>query len=106
LLVSVYGKAHVVDASLDPSAESQKECRTTFVSAVKVKKSVRKGEVWSMLHVNAVETGLSTTNKQDQELNADWQLLISKYQDVFPDEHPGLPPPRQVAMKIELEEGA
>jgi hypothetical protein len=45
---------------------------------------VRKGEAWSMVHVNAVETGLSTTNKQDQKLNADWKRLISEYQDMFP----------------------
>jgi hypothetical protein len=55
--------------------------------------------------VNAVDTGLSTTNKQDQKLNADWQQLISKYQDVFPEERPRIPP-RQVELKIELEEGA
>jgi hypothetical protein len=79
LLVSVKGEAHVVDTSLDPSEESQKECRTTFVAAVKVKKEVRKGESWSMVHVNAVETRFSTTNKQGQKLNADWKQLISKY---------------------------
>jgi hypothetical protein len=102
LLVSV----NVVDAFLDPSAETQKEYKTTFVSAVKMKKEVRKGEAWSMVHVNAVETGMSTTKKKGQKLNADWQRLISKYQNVFPEEHPGTPPPRQVELKIELEEGA
>jgi hypothetical protein len=106
LLGSVNGEAHVVDASLDPSAESQKECRTTFVSAVKVNKAVRKGEAWFMIHVNAVETGLSTTNKQGQKLNAVWQQLISNYQDVFVEEHPGMHPPRQVELQIELEERA
>jgi hypothetical protein len=79
LLVSVNGEAHVVDASLDPSAEYQYESRTTSDSAVKVKKEVRKGEACSMVHMNAVETGLSTTNKEGQKLNADWQQLISKY---------------------------
>jgi hypothetical protein len=49
--------------------------------------------------------GLSTTNKEGQKLNADWQQLISNYRDVFPEEHPGMPPPRQVELKIELEEG-
>jgi hypothetical protein len=106
LLVSVNGEAHVVDASLDPSTEFHKRCRTTLVSAVKVKKEIRKGGSWSMVHVNDVQTGLSTKNKQDQKLNADWQRLISKYQDVFPEERPGIPPPRQVELKIELEEGA
>jgi hypothetical protein len=53
LMVSV----NVVDAFLDPSVGSQKECMTTFVSAVKVKKEVCKGEAWSMVHVNPVETG-------------------------------------------------
>jgi hypothetical protein len=100
------GKDQGVDASLDPTAESQKECRTTFVSAVKVKKEVRKGEAWSMVHVNAAESGLTTTKRQDEKLNAEWQQLISKYQNVFPEEHPGMPPPRQAELKIELEEGA
>jgi hypothetical protein len=39
-------------------------------------------------------------------LNADWQQLISKYKDVFPEEHPGMSPPLQVELKIELKEGA
>jgi Reverse transcriptase (RNA-dependent DNA polymerase)/RNase H-like domain found in reverse transcriptase len=39
-------------------------------------------------------------------LTADWQRLISKYQDVFPEEHPGMPLPHQVELKIELDEGA
>jgi RNase H-like domain found in reverse transcriptase/Reverse transcriptase (RNA-dependent DNA polymerase) len=80
--------------------------RLTFVSAVKVKKEVCTGEASSMVHVNAVEAGLPTTNKQVQMLNAGWQRLISKYQDVFPEEHPGMPLPRQVELKIVLEEGA
>jgi Reverse transcriptase (RNA-dependent DNA polymerase) len=106
MLTSVNGEAHVVDASLDPSTECHMKCRTTFVSAVKVKKDVRKGEALSMVHVNAVETGLSSKNKDGQKLNADWQQLIAKYQDVLPEEYPGMSPPRQVELKIELEEGA
>jgi hypothetical protein len=91
----------LLDASLDPSAEFLKNCKATLVSAVKVKKEIRKGEAWSMVHVNAVETGLSTKNKQDQKLDAHWQRLITEYQDVFPEEHPGMPPPRQVELGID-----
>jgi acetylornithine deacetylase/succinyl-diaminopimelate desuccinylase-like protein len=71
-----------------------------------VEKEVRKGEAWYMVHVNAVETGLSSNNKHDLKLNADWQQVIAKYQDVFPKEYPGMSPPRQVELKIELAEDA
>jgi hypothetical protein len=32
--------------------------------------------------------------------------LIEKYDDVFPEDHPGMPPRRSVELKIELKEGS
>jgi hypothetical protein len=52
-----------------------------------------------------VQTGLSTKNDKEK-LNHEWRALIEKYDDVFPDEHPGMPPRRSVELKIELKEGA
>jgi hypothetical protein len=112
-LVNVGGQNHVMNASLDPTAESQSGVKTTFVSAVHVKKESRKGSDWFMVHVNAekahVQTGLSTKNDKEK-LNNEWRALIEKYDDVFPDafpeEHPGMPPRRNVELKIELKEGA
>jgi hypothetical protein len=109
LLVNVGGKNHVMNASLDPTAGLQSDVKTTFVSAVHVKKDIRKGSDWFMVHINAmkadVQTGLSTKNDKEK-LNHEWRALIEKYDDVFPEEHPGMPPRRSVGLKIELKEGA
>jgi hypothetical protein len=95
LLVNVGGQNHVMNASLDPTAESQSDVKTTFVSAVHVKKEIRQGSDWFMVHVNAVkahvQTGLSTKNDKEK-LNNEWRALIEKYDDVFPEKHPGMPP--------------
>jgi RNase H-like domain found in reverse transcriptase/Reverse transcriptase (RNA-dependent DNA polymerase) len=51
-----------------------------------------------------VQTGLSTKNDKEK-LNNEWRALIEKYDDVFPEEHTGMPPRRNVELKIELKEG-
>jgi hypothetical protein len=43
LMVNVGGQNHVMNASLDPTAERQSDVKTTFVSSVHVKKEIRKG---------------------------------------------------------------
>jgi hypothetical protein len=95
-----------VEASLGPAAKAMSKSKVAYVSAVEVKKDVGSGEKYLILHWNAVETGLPTKTRQDQNLHADWQLLIAKYQYVFPEEHPWTPHPRQEELKIELEYGA
>jgi hypothetical protein len=108
LLVNVGGQNDVMNASLDPTAERQSDVKTTFVSAVHVKKEIRKGSDWFMDHVNAVkadvQTGRSTKNDKEK-LNNEWRALIEKYDDIFPEEHPGMPPRRNVELRIELKEG-
>jgi hypothetical protein len=42
-MVNVGGENHVMNASLDPTARRQFDVKTTFVSAVHVKKDIRKG---------------------------------------------------------------
>jgi hypothetical protein len=60
-------------------------------------------------HVNAVkadeQTGLSTKNDKEK-LNNEWRALIEMHNDVFPEEHPGMPPRRNVELKIAVKEGA
>jgi hypothetical protein len=43
LLVNVGGQNQVMNSSLDPTVERQSDVKTTFVSAVRVKKEIRKG---------------------------------------------------------------
>jgi hypothetical protein len=108
LIVNVGGQNHVMNASLDPTAERQSDVKTKFVSAVHEKNEIRKGSDWFMVHVNAVkadvQTGLSTKN-DNEKLNNEWRALIEKYDDVFPEEHPCMPSRRNVELKIESKEG-
>jgi hypothetical protein len=84
--VNVGGKNYVMDVSLDPTAGRQSDVKTTFVSAVLVKKDIRKGSDWFMVHINAmkadVHTGLSTKNDKEK-LNHEWRALIEKCDDIF-----------------------
>jgi hypothetical protein len=51
-----------------------------------------------------LQTGLSIKNDKDK-LNNEWRALIEKYDDVFPEENPGMPPRWNLEMKLELKEG-
>jgi Reverse transcriptase (RNA-dependent DNA polymerase) len=46
----------------------------------------------------------SPTDK-DKELCPSWKKLVGQFDDVFPDDHPGLPPRRFVQLEINLEPG-
>jgi hypothetical protein len=46
----------------------------------------------------------SLTDK-DKELCPSWKKLVGQFDDVFPDDHPGLPPKRSVQLEINLEPG-
>jgi hypothetical protein len=50
-------------------------------------------------------TLLSTKNDKEK-LNDAWRALIEKYDEIFQEVHPGMPPRRNVELKIELKEGA
>jgi hypothetical protein len=39
-------------------------------------------------------------------LSPEWDQMIRDYADVFPEEHPGLPPDRSVQLEINLEASA
>jgi hypothetical protein len=41
----------------------------------------------------------------EEELSPEWDKLVGDFADVFPEEHPGLPPDRAVQLEINLEPG-
>nr|GFB54388.1 putative reverse transcriptase domain-containing protein [Tanacetum cinerariifolium] len=71
--------------------------RLKVVSCMKVKKYVDRG---SYLFVAQV------VEKEPIERRLEDMPVICKFLDVFPEDFPGLPPPRQVEFKIELVPGA
>nr|GFA00745.1 reverse transcriptase domain-containing protein [Tanacetum cinerariifolium] len=71
--------------------------RLKVVSYIKVKKYVDRG---SYLFVAQV------VEKEPIERRLEDVLVIYKFPDVFPEDLPGLPPPRQVEFEIELVPGA
>nr|GFA26728.1 reverse transcriptase domain-containing protein [Tanacetum cinerariifolium] len=71
--------------------------RLKVVSCMKVKMYVDRG---SYLFIAQV------VEKEPAERHLEDVLVICKFLDVFPEDLPGLPPPRQVEFKIELVPGA
>jgi hypothetical protein len=49
---------------------------------------------------------LLSTKNDKEKLNNECRALIEKYDDLFPEGHPGMPPRRNMELKIELKEGA
>jgi hypothetical protein len=45
------------------------------------------------------------TSPTDEELSPSWKRLLCQFGDVFPDDHPRLPPKRSVQLEINLEPG-
>jgi hypothetical protein len=41
----------------------------------------------------------------EDNLNPTWRNLVGKFNDVFPEDHPGLPPRRAVQLEINFEPG-
>nr|GEW00803.1 hypothetical protein [Tanacetum cinerariifolium] len=71
--------------------------RLKVVSCMKVKKYVDRGSYWFVAQV--IEKELAERRLEDVP-------VICKFPDVFPEDLPGLPPPRQVEFEIELVPGA
>jgi hypothetical protein len=87
----------------NPVIDWRSEKMLVNVGAVHVKKDVRKGSDWFMVHIDAmkadVQTGLSAKNDKEK-LNHEWRALVEKYDDAFPEEHPGMPPRRNVELRL------
>jgi hypothetical protein len=50
-------------------------------------------------------TAGESTSTPDAELDQSWKSLVGQFADVFPEDHPGLPPKRAVQLEINLEPG-
>ncbi|KAL0534041.1 hypothetical protein IC582_028318 [Cucumis melo] len=71
-------------------------CIPKVISAMKASKLLSQG-TWGIL--------ASVVDIREPEVTLSFEPVVREYPDVFPDELPGLPPPREVDFAIELESG-
>ncbi|GJY09105.1 putative reverse transcriptase domain-containing protein [Tanacetum coccineum] len=71
--------------------------RLKIISCIKASKYIERGHQLFVAHV---------TEKEPKEKRLEDVPVIRDFPEVFPDDLPGLPPPRQVEFKIELIPGA
>ncbi|TYK28169.1 gag protease polyprotein [Cucumis melo var. makuwa] len=71
-------------------------CIPKVILAIKASKLLNQG-TWSIL--------ASVVDIREPEVSLSSEPVVWEYPDVFPDELPGLPPPREVDFAIELEPG-
>ncbi|GJS24763.1 putative reverse transcriptase domain-containing protein [Tanacetum coccineum] len=71
--------------------------RLKIISCIKASKYIERGHQLFVAHV---------TEKEPKEKHLEDVPVIRDFYEVFPDDLPGLPPPRQVEFKIELVPGA
>ncbi|GJR96850.1 putative reverse transcriptase domain-containing protein [Tanacetum coccineum] len=71
--------------------------RLKIISCIKANKYIERGHQLFVAHV---------TEKEPKEKRLEDVPVIRDFPEVFPDDLPGLPPPRQVEFKIELVPGA
>ncbi|KAL4017118.1 hypothetical protein IC575_024792 [Cucumis melo] len=69
-------------------------CIPKVISAMKVSKLLSQG-TWGIL--------ASVVDTSEPEVSLSSEPVVREYPDVFPDELPGLPPPREIDFAIELE---
>ncbi|GJU38517.1 hypothetical protein Tco_1191474 [Tanacetum coccineum] len=74
--------------------------RLKIISCIKASKYIKRGQL--MLFVEKAHV----TEKEPKEKRLEDVPVIRDFPEVFPDDLPGLPPPRQVEFKIELVPGA
>ncbi|GJW14934.1 putative reverse transcriptase domain-containing protein [Tanacetum coccineum] len=78
----------------DPQGEEASKVRPIeIISCIKANKYIERGHQLFMAHV---------TEKEPKEKRLEDVSVIRDFPEVFPDDLPGLPPPRQVEFKIEL----
>ncbi|GJX52516.1 putative reverse transcriptase domain-containing protein [Tanacetum coccineum] len=88
--IPVKGKMLIVKGNCD-------ESRLKVVSCIKARKYIERGCHLFVAHVMEKET---------KEKRLEDVPIIRDFPEVFPDDLPGLPPPRQVEFRIELVPGA
>jgi hypothetical protein len=96
--MTVDDKSVEVDASLDPQCQGYHAI--TRISAMQLKKVVRRKEPVYLVHLSQMGVGVNTA--EDSQLPNAWECMLKEFEDVFPTDQPGLPPERSVAMEIAL----
>ncbi|KAL0554375.1 hypothetical protein IC582_008294 [Cucumis melo] len=71
-------------------------CMPKVISAMKASKLLSQG-TWNIL--------ASVVDTRELEVSLSSEPVVREYPDVFPDELPGLPPPKEIDFAIELEPG-
>nr|GEX35217.1 putative reverse transcriptase domain-containing protein [Tanacetum cinerariifolium] len=99
-VVIVYGKKveHVPYKNKTLVVEGDRGAsQLKVISCIKARKFIERGSQLFVTHV---------TKKEPQEKRIEDVPVIREFPEVFPDDLPGLPPPRQVEFRIDLAPGA
>ncbi|TYJ97514.1 ty3-gypsy retrotransposon protein [Cucumis melo var. makuwa] len=94
-----FGKEVVFNTPSGPSFKFRGTgviCVPKVISAMKASKLLSQG-TWGIL--------ASVVDTREPEVSLSSEPVVREYPDVFPDELPGLPPPREIDFTIELEPG-
>ncbi|KAA0050642.1 ty3-gypsy retrotransposon protein [Cucumis melo var. makuwa] len=97
--IDCFGKEVVFNPPSGPSFKFRGAdivCIPKVISAIKASKLLNQG-TWGIL--------ASVVDTREQEVSLSSEPVVREYPDVFPDELPGLPPPREINFAIELEPG-
>jgi hypothetical protein len=83
-------------------------CRSDMsdVSLLSIAQLLKIGKEGSPLFLATIRpTSEVATTCDEDKLSPAWKDLVGKFEDVFPDDHPGLPPRRAAQLEIKLEPG-
>ncbi|KAL0533940.1 hypothetical protein IC582_028215 [Cucumis melo] len=97
--IDCFGKEVVFNPPSGPSFKFRGAgivCIPKVISAMKASKLLSQG-TWGIL--------ASVVDTREQEVSLSFEPVVREYPDVFSDELPGLPPPREIDFAIELELG-
>ncbi|TYK23903.1 ty3-gypsy retrotransposon protein [Cucumis melo var. makuwa] len=97
--IDCFGKEVVFNPPFWPSFKFRGAgivCLPKVISAMKASKLLSQG-TWGIL--------ASVVDTRESEVSLSSEPVVREYPDVFPDELPGLPPPREIDFTIELESG-
>ncbi|KAA0059961.1 pol protein [Cucumis melo var. makuwa] len=97
--IDCFGKEVVFNPPSEPSFKFKEAgivCLPKVISAMKASKLLSQ-VTWGIL--------ASVVDTRESEVSLSSEPVVREYPDVFPDELPGLPPPREIDFAIELESG-
>jgi predicted aspartyl protease len=77
----------------------------SLLSTAQILKISKGGGPLYLATVRSTSGETTSPTDKDKELNQSWKSLVVQFADLFPDDHPGLPPKRAVQLEINLEPG-